>query len=253
MRSRTGAVLEGPDELGGDELAPQRHRLAPRPGARGRGPAEVAGAAGTEAAEVTRAALEGSPEVEPGRGKTPRDPLPHESSVDREHERRFELAGVPFGRGPRASQEGADPRVVHGSRRLRAGLEPGDQHLHAPAPGQLAPGGVDRPELGWINLIVRQHDPPEAVTRQAGDHLDDETPERRDRQRHGPRPADDERAKAGGNRRGGTGRQPALARGGATSPARSSAPRPSTRTGRGGPPSSARPRGTGTTHPRCPG
>src|SRR5258705_2212150 len=44
MRSRTGAVLEGPDELGGDELAPQRHRLAPRPGARGRGPAEVAGA-----------------------------------------------------------------------------------------------------------------------------------------------------------------------------------------------------------------
>src|SRR6266850_5036163 len=122
MRSRTGAVLEGPDELGGDELAPQRHRLAPRPGARGRGPAKVAGAARTEAAEVARAALEGSPEVEPGRGKTPRDPLPHESSVDREHERRFELAGVPFGLGPRASREGADPRVGH--HWLRAGLEP---------------------------------------------------------------------------------------------------------------------------------
>src|SRR5262249_58855919 len=103
MRSRTGTVLEGLDKLGGDELAPERQRRAPGPGARGRRPAEVAVAARTEVAEIARAAREGSPEVEPGRRQTPRDPCPHESPVHREHERRLELARVPLGLRPRAS------------------------------------------------------------------------------------------------------------------------------------------------------
>src|SRR5262245_64362720 len=99
MRSRTGTVLEGLDELGSDELAPERQCRAPGPGARGCWPPEVAVAARTEAAEITRAAREGSPEVEPGRWQTPRDPCPHESPVHREHERRLELARVPLGLG----------------------------------------------------------------------------------------------------------------------------------------------------------
>ena len=67
MRSRTPAVLEGPDELGGDELTPERHRGTPGPGARGGGPAEIAGAARAKATEIARAAREGPPEIEPGR------------------------------------------------------------------------------------------------------------------------------------------------------------------------------------------
>src|SRR4029434_4087841 len=116
MRSRTGTVLEGLDELGGDELAPERHRGAPGPGAGDRGPAEVAFAAWTEPAEIARAPRKGFPEVEPGRRQTPRALRAHESSVHREHKRRLELARVPFGLGPRASQQGAHPRVGHGSR-----------------------------------------------------------------------------------------------------------------------------------------
>src|SRR5262250_2891964 len=111
MRSRTGTVLEGPNELGGDELAPERRRGAPGPRACDRGPAEVAVAARTEAAEITRAAGEGRPEVEPGRRQTLCDLRSHESSVNGEHERCLELPRVPFGLGPRASQQGADPRV----------------------------------------------------------------------------------------------------------------------------------------------
>src|SRR5262249_55020378 len=55
MRSRTGTVLEGLDELGGDELAPERQRRAPGPGTRGRWPAEVAVATWPAAAEIPRA------------------------------------------------------------------------------------------------------------------------------------------------------------------------------------------------------
>src|SRR5262245_6404164 len=119
MRSRTGTVLEGLEELRGDELAPECHRGAAGSGARDRGPAEVAVAARTEAAKIARAAREGFSEVEPGRRQTPRDLRPHEASVHREHERRLKLARVPFGLWPRASQQGADPRVCHGSRCLR--------------------------------------------------------------------------------------------------------------------------------------
>jgi hypothetical protein len=57
--------------------------------------------------------------------------------------------------------------VGHRRHRVRAVLEPGDQHLDAPAPGQLPPGGVDRAEVVRVGLIVRQHDPPKAMARQA--------------------------------------------------------------------------------------
>src|SRR4030095_1292107 len=125
MRSRTGTVLESPDELGGDQLAPARHRGASGPGAGGGGggPAEVAGTARAQAAEIALAAREGPPEVEPGRRQTPHDPCPHESPVHREHECRLELAGMPFSLRPRASQQRADPWVGHGRHELSAWLE----------------------------------------------------------------------------------------------------------------------------------
>src|SRR5206468_5869712 len=75
--SRTGPVSERPDEPFGDEPTPQRYRLAAGLGAPRRGPAEVAGAAGAEAAEVAFASREGAAEVEPCRGQASRDPFPH--------------------------------------------------------------------------------------------------------------------------------------------------------------------------------
>src|SRR5262249_49789786 len=133
MRSRTGTVLEGLDKLGGDELAPERQRRAPGPGARGRRPAEVAVAARTEVAEIARAARGAPAEGHPAGGQPPRAPGPQVPPAPGEHDRRPAPAGAPPGLGPRASQRGAPPGAGQGSPPLAPGLNPRHKHLNAPA------------------------------------------------------------------------------------------------------------------------
>src|SRR5262245_60296852 len=93
------------EHLARDEPAAERHDLLTGCGAREGGRAEVAAPAAIELLEAARAPAQPLTDVHPHRAKAAGDGAAHEPRRSRQHQRRLQLARVPFASGPTAPHE----------------------------------------------------------------------------------------------------------------------------------------------------